>query len=149
MHIPPLHAKMWREYGEYATVPRARRRARADEDGLPALRFLPPPKRKRCSTAWAALLQRVHGFEQPPRAPPDWEQEDLPSTSRAPKAALLRSHPGPTRVDHRQAEGFLIIIHEGDEDIRRAIKFALAGEIMIGFDTHARAELKRLDDLAR
>ena len=59
MHIPPLHAKMWREYGEYATVPRARRRARADDEGRPAFRLLPPPKRKRCSTAWAALLQRV------------------------------------------------------------------------------------------
>ena len=117
MHVPPLHAKMWREYGEYATVPRAKRRAWADDGGLPVLRLLPPPQRQRCSAAWAALLQRVYGFDpllcpkcggqmrvlafirdrdaidgvldhlgldgavpplQPPRAPPDWEQEALP-----------------------------------------------------------------------
>jgi hypothetical protein len=73
-HLPEPHVKMWRQYGHYAPILRARRaRAAAEaqagadrEAGGPSIPGPPdpePPNPKRCNAAWASLISRVWGYE--------------------------------------------------------------------------------------
>lgn len=75
LHLPEPHVKLWRQYGHYAPIVRARRAlakaeatAGAEQCSAADLPIPEPPKPRRCSAAWASLLSRVWGFE-PLRCP--------------------------------------------------------------------------------
>ena len=52
------------------------------------------------------------------------------------------------RLDHRQAECFLIIINQRDKIIRLTTKLVLALKTVIGLNAHASGKPQRLDDFA-
>jgi hypothetical protein len=72
-HVPPVGHKLWREYGAYSTVTRARWRALAETEEPASTHDAPAPAanptpadspgRSQCTSAWAALLSRVWGFD--------------------------------------------------------------------------------------
>jgi len=72
-HVPPVGHKLWREYGAYSTVTRARWRALAEDEEPGSTRDARDPEanpasadlpgRSQCTSAWAALLSRVWGFD--------------------------------------------------------------------------------------
>jgi len=71
-HVPPKGHKLWREYGAYSTVTRARCRKLAEaeaanskcaDDPAPPPSPAETPGRKQCTSAWATFLSRVWGFD--------------------------------------------------------------------------------------
>ena len=117
-HVPPKGHKLWREYGAYSTVTRARWRklaeaetAKSENDDDPA----PPPSpaetpgRKQCTSAWAALLSRVWGFDplECPHCPfpagaPRWRPRRS-FTTLTPCPLPAGTHHYPPRPDRRTA----------------------------------------------